>query len=61
MCCYCNAGASGRGQNRQSATGGWALPVSEFLGRGGGMGRNSEARTLSSEGRAKKVVTINID
>ncbi|KAM7508753.1 hypothetical protein LguiA_019206 [Lonicera macranthoides] len=56
-----NAGASSRGQNRRAATGSWALPVSEFLGRGGGMGRNSEPRTHSSGVRAKKVVTINID
>ncbi|KAM7504465.1 hypothetical protein LguiB_003369 [Lonicera macranthoides] len=43
-----------RGQNMRATTGGWALPVSELVGRGGGMGRNSEARTHSSGGRAKK-------
>lgn len=58
-----NAGVGSSGHDRQSSRGGLALPSTESLGNAGagGMRSDTTCRTSSSGGRAKRVVTINIE
>ncbi|CAL5331433.1 unnamed protein product [Camellia sinensis] len=55
------AGASSSGQRGHASGSSWPLPIEGFPARTRTMGAYSDARTSSSGGRPKKVVTINIE
>ncbi|CAL5381545.1 unnamed protein product [Camellia sinensis] len=55
------AGASSSGQRGRASGSSWPLPIEGFPARTRTMGAYGDARTSSSGGRPKKVVTINIE